>query len=158
MQTTATETKDILNDLILINNDRIAGYEKAIEELRSAENAANDQTDLLTLFEAMIDQSRENRNALGREVQVLGGDMAEGTMTSGKLYRVWMDVKSLFSGKDRHAILANCETGEDAAQKAYKDALEEEELPAFLREMISHQQELLRGSHDEIKSLRDLSK
>ena len=28
------EVIGILNDLILINNDRIAGYEKAIDELR----------------------------------------------------------------------------------------------------------------------------
>jgi hypothetical protein len=39
----------------------------------------------------MIDESREFRNVLGREVQVLGGEMAEGTMTSGKIYRAWMD-------------------------------------------------------------------
>ncbi len=28
------ENAEILNDLILINNDRIAGYEKAINELK----------------------------------------------------------------------------------------------------------------------------
>ncbi len=156
MQTTATETKHILNDLVLINNDRIAGYEKAIEELKSQTEA--DNLDLTVLFERMIDESRENRNTLGREVQVLGGEMAEGTMTSGKIYRAWMDIKALFSGKDRHAILASCEAGEDAAQKAYKAALEEEDLPAFLRNIITEQKELLRQSHDEIKSLRDQSK
>ncbi len=31
---TAKETITILNDLIEINNDRIKGYEKAIEELK----------------------------------------------------------------------------------------------------------------------------
>lgn len=155
MQNTATETKHILNDLVLINNDRIAGYEKAMEELKSNQDAGTDNTDLVATFQVMIDQSREFRNALGQEVQVLGGDMAEGTMTSGKIYRAWMDVKSLFTGKNRHSILAACETGEDAAQKAYSAALEEEDLPIFLREMITRQQEELRKSHDEIKSLRD---
>jgi len=155
MQTTATETQHILNDLILINNDRIAGYEKAITELKSSDDAASANLDLIILFESMIDESREFRNELGREVQVLGGDMAEGTKTSGKIYRVWMDVKALFSGKDRHAILEACETGEDAAQNAYKEALEEEGIPSFLREMISREKELLRESHDEIKALRD---
>jgi hypothetical protein len=33
-----------------------------------------------------------------------------------------MDVKVSFSGNDRQAILESCEFGEDAAQKAYKDA------------------------------------
>ena len=158
MQTTATETKDILNDLILINNDRIAGYEKAIEELKAQGDSTTNNIDLTALFERMIDESRENRNDLGREVQVLGGEMAEGTMASGKIYRVWMDVKALFSGKDRHTILSTCESGEDAAQKAYKTALESEHLPAFLRELITSQQQVLKQSHDEIKTLRDQSK
>ena len=156
MQTTTTATKEILNDLVLINNDRIAGYEKALEELKS--DTDTDNLDLSVLFQTMIDQSREYRNELGHEVQVLGEDMAEGTMTSGKVYRAWMDVKALFTGKDRHAILASCEGGEDAAQKAYSAALESEELPGFLREMISNQQESLRNAHDEIKALRDATK
>jgi len=148
------KTIDILNDLILINNDRIAGYEKAMEELKSS-NKSEEDLDLIVLFESMIDESRVMRNALGKEVQVLGGTMAEGTMASGKIYRVWMDLKAIFTGKDRHAILDNCEAGEDAAQKAYYQAMDEEALPQFLYEMISNQKDLLLESHDEIKSLRD---
>jgi len=156
MQTVTTATKTILNELVLINNDRIAGYEKALEELKS--DTDTDNLDLHVLFQSMIDESRGYRNDLGREVQALGEDMAEGTMTSGKIYRAWMDVKALFTGKDRHAILAACEGGEDAAQKAYTAALESEELPSFLREMIINQQESLKDAHDEIKTLRDESK
>lgn len=151
---TATATTDILNDLVLINNDRIAGYEKAIDELKSGDHAS-ENLDLTLLFERMIDESREYRNALGQEVQVLGGEMAKGTMTSGKIFRAWMDVKALFTGKDRHAILASCETGEDAAQIAYAAALKEEDVPGFLRQMISKQKEALKKSHDEMKALRD---
>ena len=149
------ETIETLNDLVLINNDRIVGYEKALEELKRNDEASQEDLDLTVLFEKMIDESREFRNALGTEVQVLGGEMAEGTLTSGKLYRAWMDVRAVFTGHDRHTILANCEGGEDAAQKAYKSALAEEHLPRFLHELISSQKERLRESHDEIKALRD---
>ncbi len=156
METATTATKDILNDLVLINNDRIAGYEKALEELKSKGDSAN--LDLHVLFQRLIDESRGFRNELGREVQVLGGEMAEGTMTSGKIYRGWMDVKALFTGNDRHAILSSCEGGEDAAKKAYDNALEEEELPGFLRELISAQKTILQKAHDEVKMLRDQGK
>ena len=156
MQTATTSTTDILNDLVLINNDRIAGYEKALEELKSKSETEN--LDLHVLFQRLIDESRDFRNDLGREVQVLGGDMAEGTMASGKVYRAWMDVKALFTGKDRHAILSSCEGGEDAAQKAYENALEQEGLPEFLRELINEQKEILQEAHDDIKMLRDQSK
>lgn len=143
------ETIEILNDLVLIHNDRIAGYEKALKELSS------EDSDLVTLFEQMIDESRKARLALGNEVQVSGGEIAEGTMVSGKIYRAWMDVKALFTGNDRHTILENCEAGEDATQKAYESALEKENLPAYLRDTISEQQDWLKNSHDEIRSLRN---
>src|ERR1044071_1170529 len=106
-------TIEILNDLIQINNDRITGYERAIEELTQKDS------DLKVIFASMIDQSREARNALGKEVQVLGADMDKGTTNSGKIYRAWMDVKAVFTGHDRNTVLSNCEFGEDAAQKAY---------------------------------------
>lgn len=157
METTTTAATEILNELVLINNDRIAGYEKALDELKSRDDAASQDLDLHVLFQRMIAESRDNRNALGQEIQASGGEMAEGTMTSGKIYRAWMDVKALFTGKDRHSILASCEGGEDAALKAYKTALEEEGLPSYLRELISSQKSIIKRSHDEIKMLRDQS-
>lgn len=156
MQTTMSEITSVLNDLVLINNDRIAGYEKAIEELKQGDNAANN-SDLVNLFTGYISRSREYRNSLGQEVQAAGGEMSEGTMTSGKIYRAWMDVKGAFGARDRHGVLAWCEGGEDAAQKAYKEALEEDGLPAHLRETISRQKDMLRQAHDEVKALRDQS-
>lgn len=140
---------EALNDLIEINNDRITGYERALKELKDG------SSDLKTLFEGYIDQSRNIRNELGTEVQVLHGTMAEGTKTSGKIYRAWMDVKAVFTGHDRHEVLENCEAGEDAAQKAYKSALNTEGLPAYIVELISKQQTELKGAHDEVKALRD---
>ena len=153
METTKA-TITILNDLIEINNDRIKGYEKAIGELKDGDQ------DLKALFSGMTDDSRETRNALGVEVQVLGADMepADSTTNSGKIYKAWMDVKAIFTGHNRHTVLSNCEFGEDAAQKAYKIALEDEHLPAYLRQMIEQQKQKFKGSHDEIKALRDQEK
>jgi hypothetical protein len=39
--------------------------------------------------------------------------------------------------------------------KAYRTALEDENLPAYLRETISQQESELLDAHDEIKALRD---
>jgi uncharacterized protein (TIGR02284 family) len=68
-----------------------------------------------------------------------------------------MYVKGVFGVRDRHGVVAWCEGGEDAAQKAYKAALEEEGLPAHLRDTISNQKDELRTAHDEVKALRDQS-
>jgi uncharacterized protein (TIGR02284 family) len=154
---TKEETISTLNDLVLINNDRIAGYEKALEELRAREDHGAADADLIPLFEGFITDSREFRNELGREVQVAGGEMETGTMASGKIYRAWMDIKALFSGKDRHTILSSCETGEDAAQRAYQTALGEEDITADSRNMINSQKTHLKKAHDQVKALRDQS-
>lgn len=146
------KTIEILNDLIEINNDRIVGYDKAIKE-STGENA-----DLKQLFEHMVHESHECKMALSTEVLVLKGETEEGTTNSGKIYRVWMDIKATFSGHDRHSILANCEKGEDAAQVAYKTALDEKDFPLYLHEMIAGQQAKLKLSHDKIKMLRDMQK
>ncbi|SFD90638.1 conserved hypothetical protein [Chitinophaga sp. CF118] len=146
------ETIETLNDLIQINNDRIEGYEKALHETKAAD------ADLKALFSSMISESHEIRMALGTEVNVLGGDMDNSTTTRGKIYRAWTNIKAVFTGHDRKALLANCEAGEDATQRAYRDALEDEDLPAYLREMVSEQQQTLKRSHDKVKALRDAAK
>ena len=84
--------------------------------------------------------------------------MDDGTTTSGKIYRAWMDVKALFTGNDHQTILNNCEYGEDAAQKAYNEALKTDNLPAYLYALINRQKDELKKAHDEIKSLRDQEK
>jgi uncharacterized protein (TIGR02284 family) len=150
--TTSKETIEVLNDLVTINNDRIVGYERALEETKPAD------TDLKALFTSMIDESRKIRIDLAGEVQALGGEFEAGTTVSGKLYRAWMDVKAVFTGHDRHAVLSNCERGEDAAQDAYKDALSENHVPNYIRTMLEAQKSILMASHNRIKALRDASK
>ncbi|MEJ7557662.1 MAG: PA2169 family four-helix-bundle protein [Pedobacter sp.] len=148
METTSVN-KEILNDLIEINNDRVAGYQKAIDELEDGD------ADLKTLFAEMIGQSHKHKATLVQEIQVLGGDAETGTTNSGKIYRAWMDVKAIFTGHDRKTVLNNCEFGEDAAQTAYKTALASDGLSADLRATITEQKADLRTSHDKIKMLRD---
>jgi uncharacterized protein (TIGR02284 family) len=141
----------IINDLIQINNDRVEGYKKAIDELK------DEDADLKTLFQRYVSDSRRFAGELTEEVQRLGGDPANGTTNSGKIYRVWMDLKSAISGKDRQTILNNCEFGEDAAQKAYDTALNADvAFETTLRELIVKQKALLKSGHDEVKRLRDM--
>jgi uncharacterized protein (TIGR02284 family) len=151
--TTNQKLADVLNDLIQINNDRITGYEKAATEAEKMD------IDLKAIFNKMADQSREYTSALTAEVARLGGEPATDTTNLGKIYRVWMDVKATFTGHDRQAILNSCEYGEDAAQKAYRDALASDtEIDATTRQLITSQQASLKTSHDLIKKYRDVNK
>jgi uncharacterized protein (TIGR02284 family) len=152
MSTVNENTADVLNDLIRINNDRVEGYEKAIDQ------SEKENLDLITAFEKMITQSEDYVTDLGSLVIKYGGRVATDSTTLGKIYRTWMDVKIAFSANDRKNILSECEFGEDAAQKAYKMALDEKELTEEARSLITVQKNALKNSHDLIKNWRDREK
>ena len=144
---------EVLNGLIEINNDRVNGYEKAIEETKDLD------MDLRAIFRSMANDSSAYSKELSTLVSGLGGTPADGTTNSGKAYRVWMDIKSTFTGHDRQSVLELCEFGEDAAQKAYKEAMASDaEIDADTRQLITGQQEKLKTSHDLIKKYRDIHK
>lgn len=145
------KTIEILNDLILINNDRIEGYERALKEIEESESDA----DLLPMFLRFIDDSRRYKVELGTEIAAFGKSMGTGTTIPGKLHRAWITIKENFTGHDRHSILEECEFGEDAIKKAYEEALTDEVLAAYIREMLMEQLIELREAHDEVKELRD---
>lgn len=143
-------TIEVLNDLIRINNDRIEGYEKAVNKTNETD------LDLRTVFSRMAQESRKYANELTAQVRRLGGDPASGTTSSGKIYRVWMDVKSAVSSSERKSVLEECEYGEDAAQKAYEKALDtDNDLPADVRSLIQEEKMNLKNSHDTIRNYRD---
>ena len=144
------ETIEVLNDLIRINNDRIEGYEKAVNKTNETD------LDLRAVFNQMAQESRKYANELTAQVRRLGGDPASGTTASGKIYRVWMDIKSGISSSERESVLEECEYGEDAAQKAYEKALApDNDLPADVRSLIQDEKRNLKNSHDTIRNYRD---
>lgn len=150
-ETTNDKLTEVLNDLIQINTDRITGYEKAANETKDID------VDLQALFLKMADESRKYKAELSQEVIRLGGTPAEGRTGLGKIYQVWMSVKATFTGNDRKSALEACEYGEDAAQKAYRDALSSDaEIDADTRQLITSQQASLKTSHDIIKKYRDM--
>lgn len=150
---TNEKLSEVLNDLIAINNDRIEGYEKAANETKDID------VDLQALFHKMADESREYKAQLTNEVTRLGANPETGTTGLGKIYRTWMDIKTAFTGKDRQSVLESCEFGEDAAQKAYREALASDaEIDPDTRQLITSQQLSLKESHDLIKKYRDMHK
>ena len=139
---------EILNSLIQINNDRIKGYETASKEA--------DETDLKTLFSHFTETSLKCKADLVAEVKRLGGTATEGTTTSGKFFRVWMDIKSAMTGSDRKAIINSCEYGEEAALETYDDALShDEDLSAEQLMMIKQQHAVIKANYQKIKDLSD---
>src|SRR6185369_332149 len=117
MKTITERNTEIITDLININNDRVAGYTKAAKEISETDD------ELKLLFEDMAAQSTQFASELRKWIDSTDYEPLNSTTISGGIYRVWMDVKATFTGDDRKAVLASCEYGEDAALRAYEQAL-----------------------------------
>ncbi|WP_158559213.1 PA2169 family four-helix-bundle protein [Deminuibacter soli] len=137
---------EILNELIQINNDRIKGYEQALNDTPDTE------TDLVVLFDKMKTESVEYISQLQNAVVQMGGQPAAGTTVPGKIYRAWMELNMALNGYNRTALLSCCAHGEQAAQSAYADALDND-LPLDVSSFINVQKAALCYSHDAVHAL-----
>jgi len=147
---TIEKSVEVLNDLIEINNDRAEGFGKAAQDLDPAD------MDLQGIFLNCSLESKQFAQQLREEVNQLGGHAENDTSNMGALHRAWIDVKATFTGHDRKGILAECERGEDAIKKAYRDALStENDLSAEVIPLLLRQQTSIEASHNRIKALRD---
>ena len=146
------KTTTILNELVEINNDRIAGFEKAVADIN------DENIDLKAVFLEYSSQSRKFSQELVALVAGLGEEPETGNSVAGTLHRAWIDVKALFGGSDRESILNEAERGEDAIKAAYRMALEKGELSGEALDTVSRQAQDIKAAHDTIKALRDAAK
>src|SRR2546429_89002 len=126
------------------------GFKQAAEGVR---NPA-----LKSLFSEYSQQRSRFATSLQAEARKLGEEKPEtSSSATGALHRGWINLKSAITGGDEHAILAECERGEDSAVEEYKKALGDGLSPSAL-ELVSRQFDEIKAAHDRIRSLRDASK
>ncbi|RCH53902.1 aldehyde dehydrogenase [Mucilaginibacter hurinus] len=145
-------TIEALNDLVQINNDRIRGFELALKKL------TDNDAGLRRLFLDCIADSHRFKMQLGTEIEALNQtkDIENTTTFGGAVHRAWIELKGAFSDTvSARSILEECEFGEDSILKAYQLALDDENMPAYIREMLTAQYDSLQDSHEEIRALRD---
>ena len=139
----------VLNHLIETCKDGELGFKTAAEGLKSADIKAK----FLEYSRQRADMARELQNA----VRGLGGDPEKSGSVSGSVHRGWLDIKSVVTGKDDHAIAAEAERGEDMAKSAYESALKEA-LPAPALTIVQQQAAKVRQAHDSVRDIRDREK
>jgi uncharacterized protein (TIGR02284 family) len=139
----------VLNNLIQTCKDGELGFKTAAEGLQSAQIKAK--------FMEYSRQRSEMARELQSEVRRLGGDPEKAGSVSGSLHRGWLDIKSVVTGKDDHAIVAEAERGEDVAKSTYEGALKEA-LTGTAQTLVQQQAMKVRQVHDEVRDLRDREK
>ncbi len=143
---TNDEAISTLNNLIETLKDGVEGFRTAADGVTNAE--------LKTLFNSYSQQRSQFSSELQGEVRGLGGDPETTGSVVATLHRGWINIKSTVTGTDEHAVLAECERGEDSAVHNYQDAMKED-LPANIASLIQRQYGQIKEAHDRIRSLRD---
>lgn len=137
----------ILNCLIEVCRDGQKGFQSAADDAKDAE-----------LKRQFMDYAAQRTRFIGelqQQVRLLGGDPDKGGSALGALHRGWIDLKAALSSNEPHAVLAECERGEDSALKNYREALEKPELDASSRTLVQRQLSNIQAAHDQVKALRD---
>ena len=85
---------------------------------------------------------------------VTDANVSESGTAAGTLHRVWGEVKAHLGASD-HSLLETAEQGEDAAKKAYKEALEDTSVSDTVRALIAQQSEHVVLSHNKVRDWRN---
>ena len=141
------KTIGLLNNLILVNNDRIEGYEMAIDE--------TDENDLKLLFSQFIQTSVKCKSELLSEVRRLEAEAFISNRTKASFFKTWEAVKTALNTKDRKVILDACEEGEGLVKKNYEDTIREHGTDLSLNElaMLKNQYMNLKNDHDRVEAM-----
>ena len=139
-----------INGLIETLKDGQEGFKQASEAVKDSS--------LKSLFNEFSQQRARFATELQTEAAKLGETKPEhDSSASGALHRAWINIKSAITSGNDHAILAECERGEDSAVSEYQEAMEEE-ITSPARDVIARQYREVKQAHDRIKSLRDATK
>ncbi len=137
------DTNALLKTVVQVLNDGDKGFSDIGEHLQSPE--------LKTFFL----QEAQKRGQFARELQAAAGISEDvGGTAVAPIHRAWGDLKAKLGGGD-HTLLETAEQGEDAAKKAYKEALEDSGLDSDVRSLLTRQQVHVLASHDKVKGYRD---
>jgi uncharacterized protein (TIGR02284 family) len=144
---TSSSIASVLNPLVETCKDGQHGFQSAAETVKNPE--------LKSLFAELSAQRKEFVVQLQRVVAGAGEDVEKTGSLAGTLHRGWIDIKAALSSGSEHAVLAECERGEDSAVAEYRKALEHDELPAVVRSVIEQQSMAVQAAHDRVRDLRD---
>ena len=138
----------VLNALIHAGRDSERGYLAAADLVTEPE--------LVQLFADHAVQRAKFVQELEERIHTLRStpDKARGSVAGG-LHRGRMGLEASLASNETHAILSECERGEEVAVATYRDALKTSNLDGQTRTLIQRQYELVQAAHDRVKQLRD---
>jgi len=147
------ELMDILTDLAGMHENRIHEYEDVVEKIK---NTDHELADVMT---RNIEQSHQLETELEQEMSKISINPPVSPFSSHKLQRLWMEIKSMFTGTDKKSVLTYAACIEHAMLKCYRQALESEfTMDIDIRNLINRHYTLIKSSYDRITEAEKLRK
>jgi uncharacterized protein (TIGR02284 family) len=137
---------DIIQNLIETCRDGQNGFRDAAEHIKSPS--------IREIFNRHSLERAQFAGELEEIAQQLGErDPDRSGSVAAAFHRAWIDFKANV-GMGDEGVIAAAETGEDAAKKAYEEALQSE-LPSDVRNVVERQARSVFQAHDQVRNLRD---
>jgi uncharacterized protein (TIGR02284 family) len=138
------DEKDIVKNVVEVLHDGQKGFSDLAEHIKDPR------------VKAFFHKEGSTRAEFARELETAAGlDKDAGGTVAGAMHRTWGDLKGKMGGED-HTILETAEQGEDAAKRAYADALKEVgAVRPAIRQLLEKQEIHIKQSHDQVKAFRD---
>ena len=145
--TVSKELIQSLNDLLSRNRDAQKGYVEASNHINLKE-----------LSKWMLDYSVQRQlfsNQLDMEIRRLGGMPDDGTSAMGELHRIWIDLKGEITNNDPHAMLEECQRGEERALEDYDATLKKyfRTMPQQTMDMLNRHKSKIILAISQIKAM-----
>lgn len=135
---------DTVNDLLQVLEDGKEGFRRAAEAVKDP--------NLKGLFSEYANERAQMAEEL---LQFTPVEREEKKPTvAGAMHRGWIELKAALTSGDDHAILSECERGEDHAVEAFREALAQD-LPGDLCQRIKSQSVRILEVHNKVRELRD---
>jgi uncharacterized protein (TIGR02284 family) len=139
---------DDINALHKTLQDSRDGYHECAESVK--------EQDLKNKFQKLVDKRETMLTALRREAQALGESTETSGSTLAAAHRIWVDIKSFFTGNDKEAIINEIDRGENFLINRYEEILKHDEIPATLRQLLEQQKQEVRNDLIQVKTFYTL--
>ncbi|MDQ2844044.1 MAG: PA2169 family four-helix-bundle protein [Acidobacteriota bacterium] len=140
-----SDVSDVLNGLIETAKDGEQGFKTAAEKAK--------ESSLKSLFSKYASQRASYVQELQTAVSGLGEKPTESGHAAAGLHRGWINLKQALSKNEDKAIIDEAESGEDAAKKAYSEALQKT-LPTDIKALVQKQYNGVLEAHGVVRDLK----
>lgn len=146
---TDKDAADRVNDLVTFLYDGAKGFQLA------AENVQN------PTFKTGLQNFARQRESFIAELKPLvatrGERPEDSGSTMGAIHRGWINLRNSLTTGD-HAILSECERGEDSAVAKYREIIESPKITPQFRQVLQRQFDEVKRAHDTVRAWRDSTK